>query len=242
MRNNPEEQFPSNSSPSPVIPPLPEMAGAMPPPLPKPQVMTTSGKKTVLMALGAMVVLLIGAVVAGVGLFWVTKRDLEVTPEYRAALHTAADLAEWYEFEVDPSCEKWTGERLFDGAVEIGYEYDDPRDEAPYLNASLHYEPKESDSRINFGVLWQSATLGVSLGDESQTVEEVKGLYSWGDASRLGFFTSGGERHGLLFCARKGKKVYFLMTGGVCMEEAEDLKEFLEPKLDAVERLNFGRK
>jgi hypothetical protein len=50
-----------------------------------------------------MVVLLIGAVVAGVGLFWVTKRDLEVTPEHRAALHTAADLAEWYEFEVDPA-------------------------------------------------------------------------------------------------------------------------------------------
>jgi hypothetical protein len=103
MRTNPEEQFPRNSSPPPEIPPLPEMVGAMPPPLPKPQVVTTSGKKTVLMALGAMVVLLIGAVVAGVGLFWVTKRDLEVTPEHRAALHTAADLAEWYEFEVDPA-------------------------------------------------------------------------------------------------------------------------------------------
>jgi hypothetical protein len=70
MRTNPEEQFPRNSCPPPEIPPLPEMAGALP--LPKPRVATTSGKKTVLMALGAMVVVLIGAVVAGVGLFWVT--------------------------------------------------------------------------------------------------------------------------------------------------------------------------
>jgi hypothetical protein len=151
-------------------------------------------------------------------------------------------LQEWYEFEVDESCETWRGERMFDGAMEIEYEYDDPRDEAPYLNASLHYEPKQTDALANFTLLWQGARAGVGLGGEDGTqVEEVKGLFEWGDASRFAFLTQDGVRHGMIFCARKGKRVYLLMTGGACIEEAAELDRFLRPKLEAVDKVKLGK-
>jgi hypothetical protein len=157
-------------------------------------------------------------------------------------MHTAKDLTAWREFEVDESCEKWRGERMFDGAIEIQYEYDDPREDVPYLNASLHYEPKASDALTNFAVLWQSAKAGAGIGaNGGMRAEEVKDFFSWGDASRFAFLTKEGARHGMLFCTRRGKRVYLLMIGGACIEERAELEKFLRPKLEAVERLQFGR-
>lgn len=160
-------------------------------------------------------------------------QEIELKEEQRAALHRAADLQEWHEFEVDEGCETWTGERLFDGAVELSYEYDDPRDEAPYLNASLHYEPRISDARTNFMVLWHGAKLGLKLSDTGAGLEERNDLFRWGDASRMGFLTHDGGRYGIIFCARKGHRVYLLMTSGAVIEEKAEIDAFLRPKLVA---------
>jgi hypothetical protein len=231
---NPETDFDG----APASPP------ALPPPVPAPavQVVTTPGWKTVVLALGTVGVLLVAGIAGFALLFHYTTREFEVTAEHRAALHRAEDLQEWYEFEVDEACESWRGERMIDGAVEIEYEYDDPRDEVPYLNASLHYEPKQSDALANFTLLWQGAKAGVGLGAEGDMeVEEVKDLFQWGDASRFAYLTQGGVRHGMIFCGRKGKRVYLLMTGGACLEEAADLEKFLRPKLDAAEKVKVGK-
>jgi len=203
--------------------------GAMPPPLPK----RRSAWGFVLMFAGGA--LAFAAIVAAAWFLYseLGTQVIELTDDQRAALHQAVDLQEWYEFEVDEGCEIWTGERLFDGAVELGYEYDDPRDEAPYLNASLHYEPKLSDSVTIFTVLWQGAKLGVRFSDTTTRVEEQHDLFRWGDASRFGFLTQNGERYGIVFCARKGRRVYLLMTSGAVLEDAEDLDAFLRPKLEA---------
>lgn len=215
----------------------------LPPPLPKPRVVTTPGGKTVLLAFGATVLLLVGAVLAFALFYSFTSRGFEVTADHRAAMHTADDLTEWFDFEVDETCERWRGERMFDGAIEIEYEYDDPREDAPYLNASLHYEPKASDALANYTLLWQGARLGAGMADEGgMQVEEVKDMFTWGDASRFGFLTHDGVRQGMVFCGRKGKRVYLLMTGGACLEEAAELDQFLRPKLDAAEQVELPRR
>ncbi|MCU0752856.1 MAG: hypothetical protein MUC40_07525, partial [Akkermansiaceae bacterium] len=121
----------------------------------------------------------------------------------------------------------------FDGAVELSYEYDDPRDEAPYLNASLHYEPKLSDSAANFMVLWQGAKLGLKFSGTNSGLEERSDLFRWGDASRMAFLTQDGGRYGILFCARKGRRVYLLITSGAVLEDPEELDAFLRPKLES---------
>jgi hypothetical protein len=203
--------------------------GGMPPPLPK----RRSAWGFVLLFAAAVAALAGVAAMAWFLYMELGTRVIGLNGDQRAALHQAADLQEWYEFEVDEGCETWTGERLFDGAVELAYEYDDPRDEAPYLNASLHYEPRLSDAVANFTLLWQGAKLGVRFSDTETRVEERHDLFRWGDASRLAFLTNDGARNGMIFCARKGRRVYLLMTGGAVLEEAEELDAFLRPKLEA---------
>jgi hypothetical protein len=207
-----------------------DMERVMPPPLPKRRcvwriVLPLAG------GVAAMAVLVAGA------WFLFTKfgtRPFELTGDQRAALHQAADMQEWYDFELDESRETWSGERLFDGAVELSYEYDDPAEDAPYLNTSLHYEPKMSDAMTNFTVLWHSAKLGVKLSETETQVEEQNDLYRWGDSSRLAFLTHRGARSGMIFCTRKGRRVYLLMTGGFVLEDARELDDFLRPKLEAL--------
>ncbi len=201
----------------------------MPPPLPQ----RRSKWRYVMPFAGGVVSLAAIAVMAWFLYSELGTKEIEVNDEQRAALHQAADLQEWHEFEVDESCEIWTGERLFDGAVELAYEYHDPRDEAPYLNASLHYEPKLSDAVVIFTMLWQGAKLGVRYSDTETRVEEQHDLFRWGDASRFGFLTQNGERYGIVFCARKGRRIYLLITSGAVLEDAEDLDAFLRPKLEA---------
>jgi hypothetical protein len=207
----------------------PDPQAAMPPPLPKRR---SAWSFVLLIAGGALA---FAAVVAAAWFLYseLGTQAIELNADQRAALHQAADLQEWHEFEVDESCEIWTGERLFDGAVELSYEYDDPRDEAPYLNASLHYEPKISDAVAIFTMLWQGAKLGVRFSDTGSRVEEQHDLFRWGDASRLAFITHDDERNGMIFCARKGRRVYLLMSGGVALEDAGDIDSFLRPKLEA---------
>ena len=36
----------------------------------------------------------------------------------------------------------------------------------------------------------------------------------------------------MIFCARKGRRVYLLMTGGAVIENADELDGFLRPKLE----------
>jgi hypothetical protein len=207
----------------------PDPCRLMPPPLPK----RPSVWRWVLLFGGGVLAMAGVAATAWFLYFNLGMREIDLNDDQRAALHQAADLQEWYEFEVDEGCETWAGERLFDGAVELSYEYDDPRDEAPYLNASLHYEPKLSDSVTNFMVLWQGAKLGLKFSDAGTRLEERNDLFRWGDASRMGFFTHEGGRYGILFCARKGRRVYLLMTSGAVLEDPEELDAFLRPKLEA---------
>lgn len=207
----------------------PDPRGGMPPPLPK----RRSAWRFVLLFAGGVAAMAAIAATAWFLYMELGTRAIELDGDQRAALHQAADLQEWYEFEVDEGCETWSGERLFDGAVELSYEYDDPREEAPYLNASLHYEPRLSDSVANFALLWQGAKLGVRFSDTETRVEEQHDLFRWGDASRMAFLTNDGVRNGMIFCARKGRRVYLLMTAGAALEDAGELDALLRPKLEA---------
>jgi hypothetical protein len=49
----------------------------------------------------------------------------------------------------------------------------------------------------------------------------------------MAFLTNDGVRNGMIFCARKGRRVYLLMTGGAALEDAGELDAFLRPKLEA---------
>jgi hypothetical protein len=81
--------------------------------------------------------------------------------------------------------------------------------------------------------LWQGAKLGVRFSNTGSRIEEQHDLFRWGDASRLAFITHDDVRGGMIFCARKGRRVYFLMSGGAAVEDAGEIDAFLRPKLEA---------
>lgn len=202
--------------------------GVLPPPLPK----GPSPWRYAWLIAGV-----IGAMAAITGMAWFAyvhmgSEEFVLNRKQRAALHQAVDLQEWCDFEVDEACETWKGERLFDGSVEISYSYDDPREGAPYLSSSLYYEPKPSDAVMMSAALWQAAKFGHRFSDSKSHVEEKHDLFRWGDASRLGFFMSDNEPYGMIFCARKDRRVYLLVMSGALMEEKE-IDAFLRPKLEA---------
>lgn len=224
------------------------MSSQGPPPLAQPQPVPATGRRIAGWKIALIAVLLLGVVSVGIlitiGLmFHYTTREMTVTEEHRKALHHAADLRKWQDFEVDPDCESWSAERLIDGSMSIDYEYDDPAEEAPYLSASLHHEPLRSDVLTTYSLLWQSIRLGTGLAGSSIQVEEANHLFRWGDASRLGYLSMDDERYGMVFCMRKNQRVYLLVVSGVHLEDPVELERFLKPKLEAMMALELvGKK
>lgn len=223
------------------------MSSQGPPPLAQPPLAPEAKRRAAGWKIALIAVLLLGVVSVGimitVGLmFHYTTRELTVTDEQRKALHHAADLVAWHDFDVDPDCEIWSAERLIDGSMSINYEYDDPAEEAPYISASLHHEPLRSDVLTTYSLLWQSIRLGTGLAESSIQIKEANHLFRWGDASRLGYLSMEGERYGMVFCMRKDQRVYLLVVSGVHLEEPAELEQFLKPKLEAMMALELGEK
>lgn len=212
-----------------------DLAADMPPPLPsdaqQPARRRWSVKKTLLATVA-------GIALCGLALvaFTMATTTFEVTLAQRAAMHTVADLAEWYEVDVDPAHETWLGERYLDGTWEASYTYERADGELPFLYAMLGNESTRFAAKARVAVQWQAFQVGVRFGGEGVTVEEATDAAQFGDASRVGHLVYEGRRIGLLACVAQGRHIYLLnvTTGSDCAEDIGDLRAFFAPKLAAM--------
>jgi len=223
-------------------PPVPRMAGA--------GVEEKKGREGCRMALliGGLVVvaglLILGAIVGFGLLFHLTAKDIELTDEQRAAIHTVADLVEHVEGGAEEDLEVWTASRMFDGSIVISYEYEVP-DWADleladvYVSVELYRERTVGDAVAVFMATWQSFRAAYGMAGGGLSVEEQSGLLEWGDASKFGYLSDGEERYGMIFCGRLGKTVYFMVCTGLVLEGRESLESFYRGKLDSIGALEW---
>ena len=179
------------------------------------------------------------SVIAAVGAFPISHLTLGHhlrTQSRRAAMHTVADLSEWYEVDGDPVHETWLGERYLDGTWEASYTYERADGEPPFLYAMLGNESTRFAAKARVAVQWQAFQVGVRFGGEGVTVEEATDAVQFGDASRVGHLVYEGRRIGVLACVAQGRHIYLLnvTTGSDCAEDIGDLRAFFAPKLAAM--------
>ncbi|MEM6278285.1 MAG: hypothetical protein AAF733_02325 [Verrucomicrobiota bacterium] len=196
---------------------------------------------TIILAVGAIVVGFVVLVIGVAALFWLTASELEVTDEVEAAVVTIRDMEKWFEFEAKPELEEWDSDYFFDRSVNVYYFYDDP-DEAIYLNCNLTYEPKVSDAILMYQIEWNGLRLSNQIRPGENIELEESDIFSWGDTSRFAFQRLDGERYGFAFVGRKGGKVFFLDCWGMVLEDEEEIAQFLQPHLDALEAVSFQKK
>lgn len=212
-----------------------DLAADMPPPLPSDAQQPARRRWSVTKTLLATVA---GIALCGLALvaFTMATTTFEVTPAQRAAMHTVADLTEWYEVDVDPAHETWLGERYLDGTWEASYTYERADGEPPFLYAMLGNESTRFAAKARVAVQWQAFQVGVRFGGEGVTVEEATDAAQLGDAPRVGHLVHEGRRIGVLACVAQGRHIYLLnvTTGSDCVEDIGDLRAFFAPKLAAM--------
>lgn len=197
-----------------------------PPPAPK-----RSPGKIIAAVVAAIAVLL--ALNIGFGVLMVMMADEEpATAAERALMIDVSIVEDALAFEADPSKEKATRLKYFDGSLELDYTYDDPRDDAPFLTHVISYERKSSDAVATYATQWGSAKLMLAAtGEDVEIVEPADG-YKWGEQSSFGVITAAGNPFGNVFVARKGKMVVYVVLSGVYYDDAEVFREVFEPYLE----------
>ena len=172
------------------------------------------------------------ALVVGFGaLFVLTGEETPPNPAERAMLVDIAALGG--DFEIDPSRERALKTTYFDKSWELTYEYDDPREGAPYLDCTVTFERKRSDTLTSYTALWASARLGIqAFGEGDVDLVEPDDGYEWGEASKFAILTTEGAPAGNVFIARKGTAIFFLIVAGWYYEDPADFGAMIEPYLE----------
>jgi len=199
-------------------------------------------KKNVLLVVGLLVgvpLLLclglvgLGAVISG------TAKKAPLRPGDRAALVTVGDLlaAAGSDAEVDATKEVTSREKdLFD-SVDVTYEYEQVNPPM-FVSTTISLEPDEDTARTAFVTSSAGAGVGVALsGDGTVKLEERPGLLHWGDQVKTSLLTASGKPTGNFVVVRKGKRVFTSIFAGVYFEDGDALQALLEPKLEAMMKL-----
>ena len=215
----------------------------MPPVLPKESSAATPAPKKsrtwLIVGLAIIGSALLGILgIVGVGsLFVLAAEQQPLSSNDKAALLTIEDVALWMEnFSPDKSKESFSKKKYLDGAYDIEYEYDDASNEkAPHVMCSISMEKRVSDALISYKTLHT----GLSIGYASEEVEQVErnDLFQWGDASRFCLLELEGAPVGIVFSSRKGSRVFLVSISGIYFDDSGSIKELLEERLRAVERL-----
>lgn len=196
----------------------------------------TSPVVVVLLVAGA----LLGTVVLGGGLMYalfIHEIEKPVTAADRAVVLTADDLLPLVDgLEVKPERALLKKVGYLDGSSEVSYEYDDTSDEdfPLYVMSSISYEPKASDARMVYGAMDLGLSIGLKVGGDDQlTRRECPFSLSLGKQSKCSQLLYGGALMGIAVSVLEGRRVLFFNVSGVQFDDAEPLRELLEPKVAA---------
>jgi len=217
----------------PVVP-----AGLPTAPPPGPQKKKTPWLLIIGLLVGVPLVLCLG--VAGLGAAFVgTAKETALRPGDLDALVTAADLlaATGQDAEVDPKLEVTGRKKYIDGSVDLSYEYEQ-KDPPMYVSTSVTLEKNADDARTSFLTTSAGGGLGVAVaGGSDVKLEDRPGLLKWGDQSKTQILMASGKPAGNFIVVRKGTHVFMTTFAGVYYDDAQALTSLLEPKLEAMMRL-----
>jgi len=123
--------------------------------------------------------------------------------------------------------EKMSRTKFLDGSIEIEYELDMPdnKESSVYIYNSISIDTDLKDARHEYKIL-KFTHMKVLKSEES------KKFFSYGDESFFAYIINNKEKTGTLFLARKGKKIYSLITGGIVFDNKKEWISLVKPKLD----------
>lgn len=212
-------------------PPLPEPEVPVPPPIPKKK--TRSRWRIPLLVIGGIVAV-IGTLVTMAFCFTWLAKEVPVRESDKSVLLRAEDFVPWIEdFEVDPTLETYTKIRNIDKSYELDYTYE--ADDL-YLYCSIGVDTSESDARISYGALTAGLSIGAAF--DSDVEYRERKLMTWGHQSKCALMHVEGSDApvGNLFACREGKRTFLVIFGGFHFDDAEMLRELLEPVLERLSR------
>lgn len=147
---------------------------------------------------------------------------------------TAKDISEAYDLNLDLSgnSEKSTLTDYGDGSYKLSYDYD--------LLETDEYQPFLLSIEIDYGInlaeavlLFEMTKSGVlDAKGQDQEYREVTDLDIPGSDAHYSILYGDGEPQGAFLLVRQLHRVYFLIIGGVDMEDHVLLKELIIPKLE----------
>jgi hypothetical protein len=175
----------------------------------------------------ALLVALACALVASCG------SELPIRDNEKSLFVRAGDLTDYGLESADARYEKFTKTKLFDGSVQVEYEYEVPETAAGdhvFLYSCVTIEHKKADAIASQGV--EQAGIAVGLLGTDVSLKEVEGFYAYGDSARFYEITNKeGAKVGNYFTTREGAKVYSLIIAGFYTEDREIWVEMIGDKL-----------
>lgn len=208
----------------------PAYPGAYPPPYPPKK------KSNLWLILGLsigvplfMIVLFVGAAVA----FTASAETTTASAADRRSALTVDDLGPFIEgFQADKSKEVANRIKYIDGSYEIEYMYED--DEL-YLESYVAFEPNASDAKYSYTGYQTGTSIGYSISESTVTEEKLSRMYDWGDECEFYLVKFDGLPGGNRLIARKGSKVVSFFWSGVYFDDAESLRELLDPVMARID-------
>lgn len=185
----------------------------------------------ILCAIPVLLLLLLG----GLGyLYSKGGKQLAATAQDRALVVDAAALAARAPgLAVDPKKEQLKKEKDAFGVVTVSYEYEGQP--ALYVKSSASFDRTASDAKTSYGAARLGLQGYLAATGKLQTVAR-RDLLEWGDESESSLLVRNGKPLGNFFIARKGGRVFMLMTAGLYFDDPETMGEIVLPRLEAMER------
>ena len=159
--------------------------------------------------------------------------EMPVGDAEKALFVRAGDLVDYGLESSNARYERFTKTRLFDGSVQVEYEYEVP-EKAPgnrlFVYSCVTVERKKADAIASQGV--EQAGIAVGLLGTDVSLEEVPGFFAYGDSARFyEIKNKEGAKVGNYFTAREGAKVYSLVIAGFYTDDREIWAEMIGDKL-----------
>lgn len=186
--------------------------------------------------------LFVVGVLAMSALFVVLSWDQPVHADDRTRVATVDDLAPYFQtdFEIDPTLEKLSKTKYFDGSMDIDYEYEEPerRNGSIYLSVTAAKERRAQDAKASLIIAWTSAVAAMRLlpRDVEVTITESDVGFRCCDESRFAVIEADGLPIGNLFTAREGKKTYLLILSGAAFATDDNFGGFVGRSLNALRK------
>lgn len=211
----------------------------LPPPLP-------SGRKRtawpLILGIGCGgCLLLVLAIAVAFCAFWSMTEQLPVTDADRELMVTARTLADaGYQFAPDGDGELWEKTRLFDGSIELRYEYEHPdEDAAVQISTWIELHDTEAEAALNWNAS-QLAMLGTwQFFDHGLEPEDRPDLLAWGSAHRTGILRRDGMEVGNYLFFRAGARNHMTVLVGICLLDPEELAALWQPRLEKLKVHDF---